>query len=85
MFALAQNFQMPLQDIKVPFLCLFNFIICIMVSMKHLVRNLSELETNAMICFNLMINVIHLNIVNLFSSLLNLPTDGDFFVVNADT
>lgn len=43
MFALAQNFQMPLQDEKVPFLCLFNFIICIMVSMKHLVRNLSEL------------------------------------------
>lgn len=33
-----------------------------------------------MICLNLMINVIQLNIVDLFLSLLNLPTDGDFLV-----
>lgn len=38
-----------------------------------------------MTSFNLMINVSHLNIVDLFLSLLNLPTDGDFLVINADT
>jgi len=37
-----------------------------------------------MICLNLMFNVIQLNIVDLFLSLLNLPTDGDFLVRNAD-
>lgn len=85
MFALALNFQMPLQDKKVPFLCLFNFIICIMVSVKHLVLNLSALSMNVMICFNLMIDVIHLNTADLFLSLLNLPTNGNFLVRNADT
>lgn len=43
MFALAQNFHRPLQDKKIPFLCLFDFIICIMVSVKHLFLSLSEL------------------------------------------
>ena len=33
-----------------------------------------------MICLNLMINIIQLNIVDLFLSLLNLPTDGDFLI-----
>lgn len=37
-----------------------------------------------MICLNLMINIIQLNIVDLFLSLLNLPTDGDFLIRNAD-
>lgn len=37
-----------------------------------------------MICFNLMINVINLNIVDLFLSLLKLPTGGDVLIRNVD-
>lgn len=40
---------------------------------------------NVMICFNFMIHVIHMQIVDLFLSLLNLPTDGDLLVIKADT